>query len=67
MNKENKNDQDRLLMREVIIAGIGMCRFWRYDGEKERPYKTFYEIGSEAVRNAWKDSGIEWQDIQAAF
>ncbi len=54
-------------MRQVIVAGVGMCRFWRYDGDKGRPYKTFYEIGSEAVWNAWKDSGIAWKDIQAAF
>jgi len=54
-------------MREVVVAGVGMCRFGRYDGEKGRPYKTFYDLGREAVVNAWKDAGIRWKDIQAAF
>lgn len=53
-------------MREVVVAGVGMCRFWRYDGEKG-PYKTFYELGREAVINAWKDADIQWRNIQAAF
>ncbi len=54
-------------MREVVVAGIGMCRFGRYDGEKDHPYKTFYELGREAVVNAWKDAGIKWKDLQAVF
>ena len=54
-------------MRKVVVAGVGMCRFGRYDGENGRPYKTFYDLGREAVIQAWKDAGIEWKDIQAAF
>lgn len=54
-------------MRKVVVAGVGMCRLGRYDGENGRLYRTFYELGREAVIQAWKDSGIEWKDIQAAF
>ena len=51
-------------MREVVVAGVGLCRFRRYDGQKGRAYKTYYEIGRTAVWNALKDSGIEWKEIQ---
>jgi acetyl-CoA acetyltransferase len=54
-------------LREVIVAGVGMCRFGRYDGERGHPFKPFYELGCEAVMNAWKDAGIKWKDIQACF
>jgi acetyl-CoA acetyltransferase len=54
-------------LKEVIVAGVGMCQFGRYNGEKGHPYKPFYELGREAVMNAWKDAGIKWKDIQACF
>jgi acetyl-CoA acetyltransferase len=54
-------------MREVVMAGVGMTRFDSYDGEKGRPYKEYYDLGSEAILNALKESGMAWKEIQAAF
>lgn len=54
-------------MREVFIAGVGMCRFSRYDGEKGRPLKTSYELGAMAVVSALKDAAMEWKKMEAAF
>ncbi|MGA2516082.1 MAG: thiolase family protein [Thermodesulfobacteriota bacterium] len=54
-------------MREVVVAGAGITRFDSYDGEKGRPFKGFYDLGSEAILKALKDSDMEWKDIQAAF
>ena len=54
-------------MREVMVAGVGMTRFDSYDGEKGRPFKEYYDLGSEAILNALKESGMEWKEIQAAF
>jgi len=54
-------------LRDVVVAGVGLTRFGSYDGEKGRPYKDFYELGSEAIRQALGDAGISWPDIQAAF
>jgi acetyl-CoA acetyltransferase len=54
-------------MREVMVAGAGLTRFDSYDGEKGRPLKEFYDLGSEAILKALKDAGMEWKDIQAAF
>ena len=53
--------------RDVMIAGVGITRFDRYDGEKGRALKDFYDLGSEAIQTALVDSGLEWNDIQAAF
>jgi acetyl-CoA acetyltransferase len=54
-------------MREVVVAGAGITRFDSYDGEKGRPFKGFYDLGSEAILKALKDSDMEWKDIQEAF
>jgi acetyl-CoA acetyltransferase len=54
-------------MREVFVAGIGMTKFDVYDGQKGRPAKEFYDLGSEAILQALKDAGMEWKDIQEAF
>jgi acetyl-CoA acetyltransferase len=54
-------------MREVVIAGVGITKFDSYDGEKGRPVRQFYDLGSEAIQKALDDAGMEWKDIQAAF
>jgi len=54
-------------MREVMVAGAGLTRFDSYDGEKGRPVKEYYDLGSEAILKALKDAGMEWKEIQAAF
>mgnify|MGYP001150828285 CR=1 FL=1 len=54
-------------MREVMVAGVGLTRFDSYDGQQGRPFKEFYDLGSEAILNALKDAGMEWKEIQAAF
>jgi acetyl-CoA acetyltransferase len=54
-------------MREVAIAGVALTRFGTYDGEKGRPLKEGYELGTEAILNALADAGMQWKDVQAAF
>jgi acetyl-CoA acetyltransferase len=54
-------------MREVAIAGIGLVKFGRYDGQKGRPYKEIYELGAEAITKALKYADMEWKDIQVAY
>ena len=54
-------------MREVVIAGIGLVKFGRYDGQKGRPYKDIYELGAEAISKALKYADMEWKDIQVAY
>ena len=46
---------------EVAIVGIGMHPFGR------TPEKTGQAQGVYAVREALKDAGVEWKDIQFAF
>lgn len=54
--------------REVVIAGVGLTRFNSYDGQKDdRPYKEYYDLGSEAILDALDNAGMEWTDIEAAF
>jgi len=49
-------------MREVVIAGVGIHKFGRFDD------KTFEQIGQEAVRMALKDANnMSFKDIQIAF
>jgi len=48
-------------MRDVAIAGIGMCKFGRY------PDKEYQDLGFEALINALNDASMEWKDIQAVF
>jgi acetyl-CoA acetyltransferase len=54
-------------MREVAIAGIGLVKFGRYDGQKGRPYREIYELGAEAITRALKYADMEWKDIQVAY
>lgn len=54
-------------MREVFIAGAGLTRFDRYDGQKGRPLREFYDLGAEAIQSALSDAGMEWSEIQGAF
>ena len=48
-------------MREAVIAGIGIVPFGVYN---DTPH---YVLATAAIRNALKDSGFAWRDIQAAF
>ncbi|MCJ7786061.1 MAG: thiolase family protein [Desulfobacterales bacterium] len=48
-------------MKEVVVAGIGLVR-WKRSVDQE-----IYDFGSEAILNALKDAGMEWNEIQAAF
>ncbi|MBW1914963.1 MAG: thiolase family protein [Deltaproteobacteria bacterium] len=48
-------------MREVVIAGIGLLPWHRYENQE------IYDFGSEAILNALKDADMEWKDIQSAF
>ena len=54
-------------MRDVAIAGIGLVKFGRYDGQKGRPYKEIYELGAEAITKALKYADMEWKDIQVVY
>jgi acetyl-CoA acetyltransferase len=53
--------------REVVIAGVGLTRFNSYDGQKGRPKKEFYDLGSEAILKALTHAEMEWKEVQAAF
>ena len=46
---------------EVAIVGIGIHPFGR------TPERTGQEQGVYAVRQALKDAGVEWADVQFAF
>ncbi len=46
---------------EVAIVGIGIHPFGR------TPERTGQEQGVYAVREALKDAGVEWSDVQFAF
>ena len=48
-------------MSDVAIVGIGMHPFGRHEGV------SGMEQGAHAVREACKNAGVEWQDIQFAF
>jgi len=54
-------------MREVAIAGVGLTKFGRYDGNKGRPRKLYPELGSEAIFKALQYANMDWKEIQAAF
>jgi acetyl-CoA acetyltransferase len=54
-------------MREVAIAGVGFAKFGRYDGQKGRPYKELYELGTEAITNALNYADMEWKAIEAIY
>ncbi|MDO8673427.1 MAG: beta-ketoacyl synthase N-terminal-like domain-containing protein, partial [Dehalococcoidia bacterium] len=48
-------------MRDVVIAGVGMHPFGRFDN------KPYVDIGREAVVAALKDANISWRDVQEAY
>jgi acetyl-CoA C-acetyltransferase len=48
-------------MTDVCIIGIGMHKFGRTDGVSGR------QQGAHAVREALKDCGLQWEDMQFAF
>ena len=48
-------------MKDVAVAGIGLARWKRFVDQE------IYDFGSEAILNALKDAGMEWNEIQAAF
>jgi len=54
-------------MREVAIAGVGLTKFGRYDGNKGRPRKLYPELGGEAIFKALQYANMDWKEIQAAF
>ena len=54
-------------MREVVVAGVGLTKFGRYDGSKGRPRKLYPELGGEAIAQALKYADMEWKEIEAAF
>ncbi len=46
---------------DVAIVGIGMHPFGRFEG------MTGLDLGAFAVRQALRDAGIQWTDVQFAF
>ncbi|MFD6856248.1 thiolase family protein [Rhodococcus sp. NPDC060090] len=46
-------------MNEVAIIGVGMHPFGRFD-------KTAMQMGTDAIRAALTDAGLEWKDMQFA-
>ncbi len=46
------------MSREIAIIGVGVYPFGRYPG------KTFSDLGTVACRDALRDAGINWKDIQ---
>jgi acetyl-CoA acetyltransferase len=48
-------------MYDVAIIGVGLHPFGRFGP------KTAIEMGAEAARDACKDAGLEWKDVQFAF
>ena len=48
-------------MRNVNIVGIGIHKFGRFDNE------THIDLGLTATKQALKDAGMRWKDIQMAF
>lgn len=50
-----------------MVAGVGLTRFDSYDGQQGRPFKEYYDLGSEAILKALQDAGMKWKEIQAAF
>ena len=53
--------------RDVFIAGVGITRFNRYDGEKGRPLRHFPDLGAEAMLKALTCAGMSWRDMEGAF
>ncbi|HEY1972243.1 MAG TPA: thiolase family protein [Pseudonocardia sp.] len=45
----------------VVVAGVGMHRFGRFDG------KSAIELGAEAIIEALRDADIDWSRVDALF
>ncbi|MFH1480961.1 MAG: thiolase family protein, partial [Pseudomonadota bacterium] len=50
-----------MMMRNVVIMGVGMHKFGRF------PEETFVELTYPAIEGALKDSGIPFKDIDVAY
>ena len=48
-------------MREVVIAGVGMCKFGRH------PERDYQDLGREAVLNALEHADMKWKEMQTIF
>ncbi len=48
-------------VREVVVLGAGMYRYGIY------PDIPFTAMGSQAVQNALKDAGMDWQDVEVGY
>ena len=48
-------------MKEVVVLGVGLHKFGRF------PEKTVEELAEVAIRNALNESGVPFNDIQAAY
>jgi len=53
------NEHGGIKMRQVAVIGVGAHPWGKFED------KTFLDLGVVAVRNALKDAGMEWTDIQA--
>src|SRR5205085_8266990 len=47
-------------MSDVVILGVGMHPFGRFD-------QSYEDLGSHAAAEALKDANVEWRQIQAAY
>jgi acetyl-CoA acetyltransferase len=54
-------------LREVFIAGTGITKFDRCDGEKGRPLRHFPDLGAEAIIKALAEAEMKWKEIEGAF
>jgi len=50
-----------MMMRDVVIMGVGMHKFGRF------PEETFVALTYPAIEGALKDSGIPFKDIDVAY
>lgn len=48
-------------MEDVAIIGVGLHPFGRFAG------KSAIDMAADAVRNACRDAGVQWKDVQVAF
>jgi acetyl-CoA acetyltransferase len=48
-------------VEDVAIIGVGLHPFGRF------PEKTIFDIGADATRDALRDAGIRWEDVQIAY
>lgn len=48
-------------MEDLAIIGIGLHPFGRHEG------KSGLDMAVDAIREALRDAGVEWKDIQCAF